>query len=35
MDNVLINPALQIEDPEFDGWCDRVIAALEAAKRNV
>ncbi len=35
LDNVLINPSLQIEDPEFDGWCDRVIAALEAAKRNV
>jgi hypothetical protein len=31
----LINPNLQIEDPEFDSWCDRVIAALEAAKRNV
>ena len=35
LDNVLLNPALQTEDPEFDNWCDRVIAALEAAKRNV
>ena len=23
------------EDPEFDAYCDRVIAALEAAKREV
>ncbi len=25
----------QIEDPEFDAWCDRVIAALESAKAAV
>ena len=35
LDNVLLNPALQNEDPDFDAWCDRVIAALESAKRNI
>ncbi|MBO4617387.1 MAG: NAD-dependent epimerase/dehydratase family protein [Lachnospiraceae bacterium] len=35
LDNVLLNPALQNEDPEFDRWCDKVIAGLEAAKRNI
>lgn len=25
----------QIEDPEFDAWCDRVIDALEAAKGQI
>jgi len=29
IDNVLKTPELQIEDPEFDSWCDKVIAALE------
>lgn len=32
--NVLANPELQNEDPEFDAWCDRVIDALEAAKQS-
>jgi len=27
------HPELQVEDPEFDVWCDRVIAAQEEAKR--
>ncbi|MEO3945888.1 SDR family oxidoreductase [Gorillibacterium sp. CAU 1737] len=27
----LAHPELQEEDPEFDAWCDRVIAALAAA----
>ena len=35
LDNVLLNHALQIEDPDFDRWCDKVIAGLEAAKRNI
>ncbi|MCR4679241.1 MAG: NAD-dependent epimerase/dehydratase family protein [Lachnospiraceae bacterium] len=35
LDNVLLNPALQIEDPDFDRWCDKVIAGLETAKRNI
>ncbi|MBR5944228.1 MAG: NAD-dependent epimerase/dehydratase family protein [Lachnospiraceae bacterium] len=34
LDNVLFNPALQIEDPEFDRWCDKVITVLDNAKRN-
>lgn len=29
--NVLNHPELQIEDPEFDDWCDRVISNLEEA----
>jgi len=32
--NVLANKDLQIEDPEFDQWCDRIIAAVEAAKKS-
>jgi len=32
--NVLANPDLQQEDPEFDEWCDKVIAALETAKNQ-
>ncbi len=35
IDHVLSHPELQREDPEFDAWCDRVIAALEAAKGKV
>ncbi|MCR4860872.1 MAG: SDR family oxidoreductase [Bacteroidales bacterium] len=30
--NILTHPELQIPDPEFDAWCDRVIAAQERAK---
>ena len=30
--NILANNELQIEDPEFDDWCDKVISALEKAK---
>jgi nucleoside-diphosphate-sugar epimerase len=29
---LLTHPELQISDPEFDEWCDRVIAAQEEAK---
>ena len=29
--NVLSNPALQVADPEFDNWCDRIVSALNAA----
>ena len=28
-------PELQVDDPEFDAWCDRVIAAQEKAKTEV
>lgn len=30
--HILAHPELQVEDPAFDAWCDRVIAAMEAAK---
>ena len=30
--NILAHPELQRKDPAFDAWCDRVIAAVEAAK---
>lgn len=33
--NVLAHPELQKEDPEFDAWCDKVIAALEKAKAEI
>lgn len=32
VEHILAHPELQKEDPEFDAWCDRVIAALEQAK---
>lgn len=32
---VLSHKECQTEDPEFDAWCDRVIDALEAAKRAI
>lgn len=35
IDNILSNKALQKEDPEFDQWCDKVIEALESAKRSI
>ncbi len=35
LDYVLSHPELQVEDPEFDKWCDRVIAALDKAKMEV
>ena len=30
---LLAHPELQVEDPEFDAWCDKVIEAQESAKR--
>ena len=35
IDFVLSHKEYQIEDPEFDSWCDRVIAALEKAKTEI
>ena len=36
LDYVLSHPEeCQIEDPEFDSWCDRVIANLEKAKEGI
>ena len=29
------HPELQVEDPEFDAWCDRVIEAQERAKKEI
>jgi hypothetical protein len=33
--HILAHPELQIEDPEFDAWCDLVIDALDAARKAV
>lgn len=33
--NVLSHKEYQIDDPEFDVWCDRLINALEKAKREI
>ena len=30
---LLTHPELQVEDPEFDHWCDQVIEAQESAKK--
>ncbi len=35
IENVLAHKELQQEDKEFDEWCDRVIAALENAKKTI
>jgi nucleoside-diphosphate-sugar epimerase len=35
INNVLANSELQTDDPEFDAWCDKVIAALDTAARSV
>ena len=32
--HILAHPELQQEDPEFDEWCDKVIAAHEQAKKQ-
>ncbi|MBP5358446.1 MAG: SDR family oxidoreductase [Treponema sp.] len=32
---ILSHPELQVEDPEFDAWCDKVIHAVEDAKKAV
>ena len=32
---IMAHPELQREDPDFDAWCDRVIDALEEAKRKI
>lgn len=33
--NVLSHPEYQVEDREFDEWCDRVIEMLESAKKGI
>lgn len=35
IENVLAHKELQQEDKEFDEWCDKVIAAMEAAKKAI
>ena len=35
IENVLSKKELQIEDNEFDAWCDKVIETLEKAKKEI
>lgn len=35
VDYVLAHPQCQADDPEFDAWCDKVINALENAKKSL
>lgn len=35
LDYIMAHPELKEEDPEFDAWCDRVIEALENAKKMI
>ena len=35
LDYMLTHPECQTPDPEFDEWCDRVIDALENAKKEI
>lgn len=35
IENILAHPELQKKDPAFDEWCDRVIDALEQAKKAI
>ena len=35
LDYVLSHPECQVEDPEFDEWCDRVIEAVEKSKEGI
>ncbi|MBR6295868.1 MAG: SDR family oxidoreductase [Treponema sp.] len=35
LDYVLSHPECQKEDPEFDAWCDKVIAVLEECKKKI
>ena len=35
IDYLWAHPECQVEDPEFDAWCDRVIEAQEAAKNSI
>jgi len=32
---VMSHPECQVEDPEFDAWCDRVIESLEKTKKEL
>ena len=35
VDYQLSHPELQVDDPEYDAWCDRVIEVLEQAKQSL
>ncbi len=35
LENILAHPELQTPDPEFDAWTDRVICALDTAKKTL
>ena len=35
VENILAHPELQLEDPDFDNWCDKVIAAFDSAKSSL
>jgi nucleoside-diphosphate-sugar epimerase len=35
LDYILAHPECQVPDPEFDAWCDRVIEAVEKAKKSL
>lgn len=35
IDNIMAHPELQVEDPEFDKWCDVIIEKLEKAKKVI
>ena len=34
VDYLMSHPELQVEDPEFDAWCDKVISVCEKAKED-
>jgi nucleoside-diphosphate-sugar epimerase len=35
VEHILAHPELQVEEPEFDAWCDKVIEAQETARRMI
>ena len=35
VEHILAHPELQVEDPEFDAWCDKVIDIQEEAKNKM
>lgn len=35
LDYVLSHPECQVEDPEFDAWCDKLIAGMEKLKEEL
>ena len=35
LDYVLSHPECQVEDPEFDAWCDRVIEKKKKSKEVI